>query len=125
MLVRSLVVVAITWLVGCSSSGKPLDCYKVAPSDCEKYSQCRTIAVSRHDERCMKDIVLPVACWPEDVPGCQMVFYLEDPSGQCWGTGECFVPQGWQVDDGSCREGQLAIYNACHPQDSGATLDGR
>ena len=114
--------IPITLFTLASCSSKPVDCYKVAPSDCERYSQCRTIAAGRVDTQCavLSD---PVACWPNDVPGCQLEFYLRDPAGQCWGMGECFVPQGWNHDDGSCYRTLVTISHACFPQDAGSVFD--
>ena len=122
MLPRYLVPVTLCGLMGCSSS-KQVDCHNIAPSDCGEYSQCRTIAAGRLDDQCI-ELFAPVACWPVDVPGCQLEFNLRDPTGQCWGMGDCLVPQGWQMDDGSCSASQLAIYNACYPQDGGGVSDG-
>jgi len=116
-----LIFLALFGLASCSS--KPVDCSKVAPADCEKYSQCRPIVAGWLDEQCEEELN-PVACWPADVPGCQMTFLLRDPAGHCWGMADCFVPQGWQDDDGTCYSSSETIYNACYPQDAGAAIDG-
>jgi hypothetical protein len=122
MQVRFGVVLALSGLASCSS--EPVDCYKVSPSDCAKYTQCRTVSVWGLDNQCVQ-LSKPVACKPVDAPGCQMGFYLRDPTGQCWGMGECVVPQGWQYDDGACYSSGLAIYNACFPQDAGTATDSQ
>ena len=117
---RCLAFLTLCGSVGCNNS-RPVDCYKIAPSDCGKYSQCRTIAAGRLDDQCV-ELFSPVGCWPVDVPGCQLEFNMRDPTGQCWGMGECLVPPGWQ-EDGSCYGSLEVIYNACYPRDAGTAVD--
>ncbi len=120
MCFRCPILLALFGLASCSS--KPVDCYNVAPTDCGKYSQCRSIVAGWLDDQCVEEID-PVACWPADVPGCQLTFGLRDPAGHCWGMADCFVPQGWQDDDGTCYKSGEANYNACYPQDAGTVGD--
>jgi hypothetical protein len=120
---RICAALALVLSAGCSSD-KPVDCYEVPPANCEKYSQCWVIAAIRLDEQCEVEYDL-LACWPIDRPTCNLSFLARDPSGQCWGLGNCFLPPGWKPDnDGSCRTSVNAHYYACFPPDSGVGTDG-
>ena len=104
-------------LLACGSD--PVDCYKVPPSDCDKHSECLTVWAGRRDPDCSERRSPPLACWPVTKPLCEMMYYLQDPNGTCWGFGDCLVPAGWTDEDGSCTAEQEAIHDACFPRDGG------
>jgi hypothetical protein len=116
-LVRVLAVLAMATTSACDSS--PIDCSKIAPDDCDKHPECLSYVVGRWTEQCVVQFK-PVGCGAADRPSCQLMFYIRDPAGTCWTTGECFVPAGWTSDhDNTCYQSEHARYLACFP-DAGA-----
>jgi hypothetical protein len=116
-------LLALLLLLGLATcSNKALDCEKVAPDDCARYSQCRTIAAGGLNESCVHQYY-NYDCWPVDRPNCDTIMYARDSSGVCWVLADCLIPNGYQPD-GTCRTYLDTIVKACFPQDGGARLDG-
>jgi len=124
----SLLLVLVAWsAAGCNSS-KPVDCEKISPEDCHKYSHCIPVAAGRLDESCV-DHEYYFACWSIERPTCEMILYVRDLDGICWAVPGCVLPQGWGrgwgLDGGlDCREEMGAIGKACFFRDAAIAPDG-
>ena len=124
----SLLLVLVAWgAAGCNSS-KPVDCEKISPEDCHKYSHCEAIGAGRTDESCVYHTYF-FACRPNDRPTCEQIVYLRDLDGICWAISGCVLPQGWgegwSLDGGlDCGAEMTAIRKACFARDAAITPDG-